>query len=498
MQQEKRSAIAPANGPMKLIGTSINLRTAWRANILARATFLFAALLLAATPSASAQSLRLENARLIIGDGSVREQASISIENGLIVAIDGAAAGPGVATIDLAGKTVIPALIDGHAHLGYQGRDAWGAENYSRENLIDNLQRYAYYGFGAVFSAGSDPLPLMQALAADIESGDILAARPLFAAGMAPPGQGPNDQFLAQALSIERRTGMTILHGLRDPAQARETVRAVAARGARYVKIWVDDRGGSQVKLAPEIYRAVASEARAQGLKVFVHQQYASDIPPLLDAGVNGFLHGRLGPDFDRELALRTARAGAFIVPNLGLGELRVEAIGEDPFLRATLSSVALQAISSDGNTRVRNPVRDPAIEAALKASLAGLLDEGTDIMLGTDAGALPNHPYGYSGHRELEIYVRLGMTPMQALQTGTSVAARHLGLADMGMLAPGHRADLVVLSANPLDDIRNTRSIEAVYLRGRALDRAALSSGWTGSALTARPADLSDAPVKR
>ena len=110
---------------------------------------------------------------------------------------------------------------------------------------------------------------------------------------------------------------------------------------------------------------------------------------------------------------------------------------------------------------------------------VASLLAEGVDIMLGTDAGAVPYHPYGYTGHRELEIYVRLGMTPMQALAAATRVAARHLGLSDAGLLAPGYRADLVILSANPLDDIRNTRNIESVYLRGRAVDREALSAVW-------------------
>ncbi len=98
---------------------------------------------------------------------------------------------------------------------------------------------------------------------------------------------------------------------------------------------------------------------------------------------------------------------------------------------------------------------------------------------LGTDAGAMPYHPFGYTGHRELEIYVRLGMSSMQVLQAGTSVAARHLGLTDMGLLAPGYSADLLVLSANPLDDIRNTRAIDIVYLRGQAVDREALSDSW-------------------
>ena len=441
----------------------------------------FAIFLTFLAPCVFAQTIVLDNARLIIGDGTLLEQASIRIEDGLIDAIgrSGELRRPGAEVIDLAGKTVMPALIDGHAHLGFQGPETWGAENYGRDNLIDNLQRYAYYGFGAVFSAGTDPATLMAELHAQHAAGEITGARPLFAVGMAPPGNGPNDRFLPHALNVERSTGMRILRGLSDPDQARQQVREVAAEGVRFIKLWVDDRGGSQRKLSPAIYRAVADEAIAHGLRVFVHQQSPADMTPLLEAGVHGFLHGRIGPAFDQGLARRVARAGAFVVPNLGLGELRREAIGDDPFLRETHTSDASRPMSASGSERVSNPTRDPAAETALRDGFARLLDEGVDIMLGTDAGAVPFHPFGYTGHRELEIYVRLGMTPMQALQAATSVAAKHLGLTDMGLLAPGYSADLLVLTANPLDDIRNTRSIDTVYLRGQAVDRETLRLGW-------------------
>jgi len=384
-----------------------------------------------------------------------------------------------VEVIDLSGKTVMPALIDGHAHLGYQGGRTWGADNYGRDNLIDNLQRYAYYGFGAVFSAGSDPAELLSELQIEQQQGEFVGARPLFAAGMAPPGQGPNNQFLPHALQVERDTGMTILRGLSNPGQARQAVREVASEGIDFIKIWVDDRGGSQQKLSAEIYGAVAGEALAQGVKVFVHQQYAADMPPLLDAGVHGFLHGRIGPDFDQALARKTAQANAFVVPNLGLLELRREAIGDDSFLRQTHTEAAAEPMTAALSERASDPTLDERAEAGLKESFAQLLSEGVDIMLGTDAGAVPYHPFGYTGHRELEIYVRLGMTPMEALLAGTTVAARHLGLTDMGMLAPGYSADVVILSANPLDDIRNTRTIDSVYVRGQAVDREELSAAW-------------------
>jgi imidazolonepropionase-like amidohydrolase len=108
------------------------------------------------------------------------------------------------------------------------------------------------------------------------------------------------------------------------------------------------------------------------------------------------------------------------------------------------------------------------------------LLAADVDIVLGTDAGAVPDHFYGYTGHRELEIFVRLGMTPAQAIVAATSRPAARLGLDDMGTLAAGKRADFVVLDANPLESIRNTRSIAAVYLGGRAVDREALRQRFT------------------
>ena len=105
-------------------------------------------------------TLLFAGARLILGDGGVIENGAFLVEGDRILEVGntGEVTAPtGATLIDLAGKTVIPALIDAHAHLGYEGYTSWGSRNYSRENLIDHLERYAYYGFGAVFSAGSDP-----------------------------------------------------------------------------------------------------------------------------------------------------------------------------------------------------------------------------------------------------------------------------------------------------------------------------------------------------
>lgn len=426
---------------------------------------------------AQAQNKMLfQNASLIIGDGSVLTNHDLLIENGLIVSLGENLPPPDTGlVVDLQGKWVMPALIDAHAHLGFQSRQSWGADNYDLENLTDNLEQYAYYGFGAVFSAGSDPAEIAQLLTATVRSRNNLPQF-LYAAGLAPPGEGPNNQFLEQTSQVQARTGYQVLYGVTDPESARQTVTDLALKGFEFLKIWVDDRGGSQTKLAPEIYRAVAQHAGEAGLKVFVHQQSASDMLDLISAGVDGFLHGRIGRDFTDGLIERAVQSDVFVIPNLGLGELRREAIGEDQFLTPFLSQGLRESLSAS-EIRQMQPERDATNESELIAGFARIEAGDLDLVLGTDAGAVPGHPFGYTGHRELEIYVRLGMSPMDALRSATSLAAKHLGLRGLGLLEPGKQASLLILNSDPTSDIRNTRDIHSVYLNGQRVDRSAISS---------------------
>ena len=422
----------------------------------------------------------VQNARIIIGDGVIIENGSLVFEDGMIIDVsEQQLSPPNALVIDATGKTIIPALIDGHSHVGYQGREDWGSHNYSVENLIDNLEQYAYYGFGAVFSAGSDSPRVVRAVESTRKSGGFKGARLLYAAGMAPPGQGPNNQFLTHAIAVEERFGETVLYGLETPAQARQQVRDAANNGVSFVKIWVDDRGGSQVKLAPAIYRSVIDEAADLGLKVFVHQQFASDMPDLIDAGAHGFLHGRIGTELGSDIANQAAASDVFIIPNLGLGELRREAIGDDSFLSSIFSVRSMQNLTNANSQRSLTVDRSDVTESELRESFSAMLQAGVDVVLGTDAGAVPDHPFGYSGHRELEIYVRLGMAPMQALVAATSVAAKHLGLDQSGQLKKDFRADFIVLDQNPLIDIRNTRNIRNVFLAGQKIDRLGFEQKW-------------------
>jgi imidazolonepropionase-like amidohydrolase len=203
-------------------------------------------------------------------------------------------------------------------------------------------------------------------------------------------------------------------------------------------------------------------------------------MPDLLDAGVSGFLHGRIENGMDDTLIAQIKEQDAFIIPNLGLGELRRERIADDAFLTDAIPQAVRESLGNVFDARPARTADFTAYEQALRDGFARLIAADVDIILGTDAGAVPNHYFGYAGHRELEIFVRLGMTPMQALVAATSKPAQRLGLSELGTLAVGKSADFIVLDANPLDNIRNTRTISQVYLRGVEIDRAALRSKWS------------------
>lgn len=439
---------------------------------------ILATIVLPAAAQVDTGYLLLDNVRLIVGDGQFIENGALLIDGDTIVSVGSRAEispSEAVTVVDLSGKTLIPAMIDSHAHIGYEGYTSWGKQNYSRANLIDHLQRYAYYGFSAVFSAGSDPHQLAYSVQQAQMRGEFSGARFLYAAGMAPPGQGPNDQFLSHALAVEEQTGETILYGVASEQDVENAVKEIKEKNISVIKIWVDDRGGTQQKLSPELYHAITSSALSSDINVYAHQQSAEDMPDLLRAGVTGFLHGRIGAQLDAEISAQIAEAGAFVVPNLGLGELRREAIGNDPFLRLSVPPAVASSLGENQQRR-SNPVPDPSTERGLRSSFRHLLDAGVDILLGTDAGAVPNHFFGYTGHRELEIFVRLGMSPMEAIISATSKPAQRLGLARLGLLKAGYSADFIVLDNNPLEDIRNTRSISAVYLNGNQINREQLS----------------------
>ena len=270
----------------------------------------------AKSPGSSAQTLTrsrmlFEGARLIAGDGAAPiENSAFIVENGQFsrVGRKGELSAPaGTVVVDLSGKTVMPALVDAHAHVGYTKGLTDLQENYTRENFADILRRYAYSGVAAVESLGSDrgDLPYQ------IQNGSPIPDAAIYVTtgrGLAPPGQGPGPAVLKPAP-----------YGVTTEAEARKDVQELAATKVRMIKIWVDDRNGTVTKLSPDLYRAIIDEAHKHNLLVVAHASKLDDLKDLVRSGLDGSAHIGLVADVDDELvALLKARPQFFFTGLVG------------------------------------------------------------------------------------------------------------------------------------------------------------------------------------
>jgi imidazolonepropionase-like amidohydrolase len=423
-------------------------------------------------------------ARLLLGDGSA------PLEEGAFAVLDGRITRVGLANIvapdqtapivDLTGKTVMPAMVDAHAHIGYMRDLTSGPANYTRENILDHMRRYAWFGVAAGMAMGSDFGDLPYAVRDETAAGRPPdAARFLTAGrGLAPPDEVRPDNMRHSAYSIA------------TPQEARTAVRELKARGVTIVKTWVDDRGGRVRKMPPEVYGAIIDEAHANDMRVMVHATGLDDAKALVRRGVDGFGHAFLEVD-DELVALVKQRPDVFYLFALGGPRRLVHAPWLDPIhplVAATVSPAQIERL------RQRLAAQSDAERAAARrawdsmaAGIARLAAAGARIGVGTDGGGQTGDQFvGWTVHTEVENMVAAGMTPAEVLKAATSAAAGIVGLTDVGRLAPGYSADFVVLDANPLDDITNTRRIAHVFLRGVEIDRAALQREWTRGTSTA------------
>jgi imidazolonepropionase-like amidohydrolase len=282
---------------------------------------LFAIALFAApgtTLTAAPAAVLFEGARLVVdARRPAIENSAFVVDGGRIsaVGVRGAVHAPaGAMHVDLTGKTVIPALIDTHIHIGYQKGLVYSADNYTRDNLVDQLHRYSYAGVSAVLTLGTDPGKLPLDLRAEQERNGGTLFR-LAGRGIAAPNAGPADPALKPSA-----------YGVTTPEEARQAVREQLANKVDFIKVWVDDRNGTVKKLSPELYRAAIDEAHKHGARVIAHVYYLDDAKDLARSGIDGFAHLVRDREMDDDTVAFIKQKNVLNMPNLTLAESRVYA----------------------------------------------------------------------------------------------------------------------------------------------------------------------------
>ena len=419
------------------------------------------------------QTIALIGARLIDGtDGPPLENAALVIQGQTISAVgaaDSVKFPDGTAVIDCHGQTIIPGLITDHSHVGLVDGISIKPENYNQQNILRQLKQYEAYGVTGVTALGLNGSLFYQLRdeqhAGKSPGADLFGA---FRGIGAPLGAPP-------AAMIPVSTDQ--LYRPETPEEARTAVREIVAGHPDLVKIWVDDLLGTSPKMKPEIYQAVIDEAHRAGCRVAAHIYYLADAKAVLRAGVDIIAHGVRDQPVDADFINEMKARSTWYIATINLDECSYifaeqPAWSKEPFFQNALQP-ALKAQLSDPaylEKTLKGP-RVPIFKKAVatnQANIKALYDAGVKVAFGTDSGAIPPRIPGFAEHRELQLMVGSGLTPLQTINCATSRAAALLGLTDRGELKPGELADFIVLTANPLDDITNTEKIAAVWHRGK------------------------------
>ena len=398
---------------------------------------------------AGTSALAIVGATVIDGSGAEPvSDATVVVRDGRIESV-GASAEVEIPAdaevLDAAGKYVVPGLINAHGHVGA----TLGLESghYSRANVLRHLQLYASYGVTTVVSLGGDE-------PAGVEVRDEQDT----------PGLDRARLFVAGAVV----TGDT-------PGAALEMVNGNAAMGVDFIKIRVDDNLGATRKMPPDVYGAVIERAHELELPVAAHLFYLEDAHGLLDAGVDFIVHSVRDQDVDETLAERLVEADVCYSPTLTrevstfVYESEPEFFADEFFLASAEPGVLEALRAPESMARYRESESAQRYKEALvqaQRNLGALSDAGVTIAMGTDTGPAARFQ-GYFEHMELALMAESGMSPMEILVASTGDAARCAGLEGVGTIEPGNWADLILLSADPLEGVENLRAIESVWIAG-------------------------------
>lgn len=378
---------------------------------------------------------------LIDGTGRAPvRNAELLVRDGRIVAAGPAARiriPAGAERISLAGKFVMPGLINGHGHAG----------------SVQDLATYAAYGVTTVFSLGDEPA-------------DVFASR---AAQRTTPPTHARVYLSGPVLAPT------------SPDDARAQVAAVAERGVDIVKIRVDDNLGTARKMSPEIWRAVIEAAHTRGMRVAVHLYYLDDAKALLAAGADYIAHSVRDLPVDSAFVRALVASRVCYVPTL-MREVSTFVYESTPAFFS--DSLFLAHANRTWMATVQEPARQEATRTSVSAqrykaqlpvairNLTTLHRAGVPIAMGTDTGPLGRFQ-GYSELMELEMMVDAGMTPAAALHAATAGVASCMRIdRELGTLEVGKWADLLVLDASPLAQISNIRRQHSVWIGGVVVSR--------------------------
>jgi imidazolonepropionase-like amidohydrolase len=410
----------------------------------------------------------------LIGNGAPQRDVGMIVTDGRITWVGPAAlmkVPPGGTVQDFTGRYVIPGMINLHGHVSIASGLAQDAKGYyTRDRVAKNLALYARYGITAVASLGTDQ-PLVYQIREEQRAGRSRMAR-IFTAGRGFTGKGGYPSTIAgmEGVPFEATT----------PQAAAAAVEELALQHPDLVKIWVDDHAGKLPKIPIEISTAIIQAAHRHGLKVVAHIFYLQDAKQLAAAGIDGFAHSVRNQPVDDELIRLMKQHGTWQMAATLSREASMFAYAKpapvlaDPFFAEFMAPDVLTTLKSPAYQQkiAAGPelARYPEYLRTAQRNLKRLADSGVRYGFGTDSGP-PARFAGYFEHWEAQLMVEAGLTPAQAITAATRSAAEFLGATrDLGSLEQGKWADFVVLRANPLTDIRNTRSIELVYVAGNPI----------------------------